>query len=131
MKPEFDKLKSRDERMVEKAVAVLERTHPEQTADAMGDYISVICILNNVKNKNRVAELQAMLKTLYVRPERALHNNVLIELHDLKEELHEARIKEVVDKQLGDDVAVEKRVKWVASVMVVTSIAGLLLMRGR
>jgi len=130
MKTQFDKSKSRDERIVEKAVVVLENTHPEQTADAMGDYVSVICILNNVKDKNRVAEIQTMLKTLYMRPERNLHNNLLIELHDLKEELHEARIKTVVDKQLGgDDATVDRRVRTLGIFLLILCATGFLFVR--
>lgn len=129
MKVEFDKQKTKDERLLEKAISVLDHTQPEQTTDAMSDYITIMCILKNVKNQWRFAPAQELLNKLYIRPERRLHNELVVELHELKEELHEERIKFITDKQLGNDDQVEKRQKFLGITLLVASGLYLLLKR--
>jgi hypothetical protein len=93
MRANFDTKKSPLEKKIETASKILERTHPEQTADAMADYASALAALGNNKDM-RVTYIIDGLKRLYVYPNRPEHNKLLVDLYDLKELLYETRINQ-------------------------------------
>ena len=104
--PNFDAEKSLLELKIENVAKTLERTHPEQTADAMSDYAAALAIIENEKDI-RVIPIVAKLKRLYLYPTRAEHNAMLIDLHDFKELLYETRIDKTLKarkahKNLGE-----------------------------
>ena len=103
----FDDRKSPLELKIEHVTKVLAITHPEQTADAMADYAKALRIISNSK-EYRVQPLIEQLKRLYIYPNRPEHRKMLIELYDVKEQLHEERLNKIsLDKpkartNLGD-----------------------------
>ncbi len=94
----FDTKKSPLELHLEKAATILERTHPEQTSDAMSDYAAALAALGPSKDP-MVVSIEDQLKRLYIYPNRKEHNTLLIDLYDLKELLYEARINEELSKR--------------------------------
>ena len=87
----FDTAKSNDEIQVDLAIAAVERTHPEQITDAMGDYAVALQHLSKVKDME-IKPIIKSLRRLYVYPNRQEHNEFLVDLHDLKEVMQELRI---------------------------------------
>ena len=95
----FDKNKSLLEKKIEQCINILTRTYPEQLQDAMQDYLKIILILNPIKQNDwRVISLLSRLDRLYVYPNRKEHNELVNEIHEVKEELHEARIQKNLEK---------------------------------
>jgi len=95
MTAKFDEVKSKDEKLIDKAIAAVERTHPEQITDAMGDYAIALQHLSQVGDLE-IKPIIDSLKRLYVYPNRPEHNSFLIDLHDLKEVMQELRIDAVL-----------------------------------
>lgn len=107
MKHNFDSHKSSLELKIDKTANILERTHPEQTTDAMADYAKALAILGNETHFGAQPVIIA-LKRLYVYPNRKEHNKMLIELHNFREFLYETRIDDQLEKRqqkknLGED----------------------------
>ena len=100
----FDDRKSKVEKLLDRVVDSLERTHPEQTEDAMSDYANVLRILSPISEDINIKPITDMAKRLYVYPNRPEHNELLVEVHDLKEMLHEMRIDSTLKENtdLGD-----------------------------
>ena len=126
MTTNFDEKKSKMERLLDKTIASLERTHPEQTTDAMEDYAKILRLLSPVSHDYRIKPITTALKRLYIYPNRSEHNEVLLEIHDLKEMLHELRINSILTrheaskvarKSLGD-VSKTKTWPWLAIIVV-------------
>jgi len=123
----FDDQKSRVERLVDRVISDLERTYPEQTADSMSDYIKVLKILSPISSDFRIKHVIDLLKRLYVYPNRPEHNALLLEVHDLKEMLHEMRINNSIDKEGLGDTKNPKIWPW----LVVSALAIIFLLRPR
>jgi hypothetical protein len=105
MTANFDEKKSKIERLLDKSISSLEQTHPEQTSDAMEDYVKVLRILSPVSNDYRVKPITVALRRLYIYPNRPEHNEMLLELHDLKETLHELRVNSILTNEETSKVA--------------------------
>lgn len=105
MKTNFDESKSKIERLLDRTIEILERTHPEQTADAMSDYTRVLGLLSPVADDYQIKPITVLLKRLYVYPNRPEHNELLIEVHELKEMLHELRINESLTRKEASKIA--------------------------
>jgi len=123
---DFDSKKSRIERLLDRVIESLARTYPEQTSDAMSDYATVLRILSPVSSDMRIKPVTDLLKRLYVYPNRPEHNDLLLELHEIKEMLHEFRINDALtgEKGLG---AAEKLKIW--PWLVVSALAIIFLLR--
>jgi len=96
-KYKFDAAKSEDEKIVDKAIDLLDKTIPEQKFDAMDDYVKLQVILNKCSHPAKV-ELIEMLQELHSMPVRSLHNDFKIQLHSFKEELHSDRLHRELTK---------------------------------
>jgi hypothetical protein len=94
--PNYDAGKTVDEGILEQALEILNSTIPEQTEDAMEDYINVIRILKK-SNDFRLQHGINVLKRLYIYPNRKEHNNLLSDLHEFKEEMMEERLEKILD----------------------------------
>jgi hypothetical protein len=105
MTTNFDEKKSKIERLLDRAISSLERTHPEQTSDAMGDYVKVLRLLSPISNDYRVKPITVALRRLYIYPNRPEHNEMLLELHDLKETLQEHRVNSVLTRKETSKIA--------------------------
>jgi hypothetical protein len=110
MKTDFDKYKTKLEKRTDSAISILSHTYPEQKSDAMQDYMKVLVMYKFSKDW-RVQPIRNLLDALYVYPNRKQHNELLTQVHELKEELHEERIsktlaadpKKVGKQQLGGE----------------------------
>jgi hypothetical protein len=80
------------EKRIEKAIEKLATTYPEQTYDAMSDYLAAYSILKPLKNEWRVKGIIKQLKGLYIYPTRDQHNALIGDLHGVKEVLNESSI---------------------------------------
>jgi hypothetical protein len=104
MTTRFDEAKTKEEVLLDKAIAALERTHPEQKIDAMADYLVALRYLEQIKSIE-TKPLVTSLKRLYIYPNRPEHNEFLIELHDFKEILHETRIHTILTTKESSKLA--------------------------
>jgi hypothetical protein len=119
MKHNFDSKKSPLEIKVERAATILEKTVPEQTLGAMEDYARALEALadagsDSAMNDIHLVPLVQTLRRLYATPTRGEHNAMLIELHDFKEFLYEARINTLLEerkKNLGEVPKSETKIK--------------------
>jgi len=93
-----DHAKEANERLLERVTDILSHTIPEQKIDAMKDYHKVIRTLEKGTDW-RFKPIIANLQMLYMFPGRKLHNSVVVELHDLLEEVREKRINQVIENQ--------------------------------
>ena len=92
----IDQHKSRLELDVLRVANLLANTIPEQTFDAMSDYI--LALVEARKNPDwRLGSVVSKLKKLYLYPNREDHNKLLMEISDLQEELTEERINKVLE----------------------------------
>lgn len=105
METNFDETKSKLEQLLDSSIATLERTHPEQTSDAMSDYVKVLQTLSPVSDDYQVKPITDLLKRLYVFPNRKEHNKLLLVIHEMKELLHELRINEALTTQEASKIA--------------------------
>ena len=102
-----DQHKSRLELDVSRIANLLANTIPEQTFDAMSDYILTLVEARKIPDW-RFGSIVSTLEKLYVYPNREDHNKLLIEISDLQEELSESRIDKVLEnrskklKKLGE-----------------------------
>jgi len=64
----------------------------------MGDYMKVLVMLKSFKDW-RVQPIRDLINRLYIYPNREEHNELLTEVHDLKEELHEERINKTMTEK--------------------------------
>jgi hypothetical protein len=110
MRDNFDTKKSPLEKKIEIASKILERTHPEQTADAMADYASALATIGGSKDA-RIRFIIEALKRLYVYPNRPEHNQLLVELYDLKEFLYESRINAHSEERKKTNLGEESKPK--------------------
>ena len=93
--PNFDDAKTDFEKRIDNIIQILSHTYPEQREDAMSDYIRAIQVIKPVSDW-RAQELIHELRSVYTYPTRSNHNSLLEEIHGLKEELHEDRVKSVL-----------------------------------
>ena len=92
----IDQHKSRLELDVLRVANLLANTIPEQTFDAMSDYI--LALVEARKNPDwRLGSVVSKLKKLYLYPNRKDHNELSMEISDLQEELTEERINKVLE----------------------------------
>lgn len=98
-----DHTKELNEKLLEQAVEVLSHTIPEQKIDAMKDYHKVIRTLER-GNDWRFKPIIAKLQMLYMYPGRKLHNSMVVELHELLEEVREKRINQMIENQRKKDL---------------------------
>ena len=92
----IDQHKSRLELDVLRVANLLAYTIPEQTFDAMSDYI--LALVEARKNPDwRLGSVVSKLKKLYLYPNRKDHNELSMEISDLQEELTEERINKVLE----------------------------------
>lgn len=98
-----DHAKEANEKLLEKAVEVLSHTIPEQKVDAMKDYHKVMRTLERGDDW-RFKPILAKLQMLYMYPGRKLHNEMIVELHELLEELREKRINQMIENQRKKDL---------------------------
>lgn len=110
----IDQHKSRLELDVSRVASLLANTIPEQTFDAMSDYI--LALVEAQKNPDwRLGSVVSKLKKLYLYPNREDHNKLLMEIGDLQEELSEERINKVLEsrskklKKLGEIDSSQKK----------------------
>lgn len=107
MKTNFDQQKTQVEKAVDSCIAAVEVTHPEQRYDAMADYVEGLRALSPVSNDPMVAPLVYQLRQLFIYPTRQEHNKFIIELHDLKELLHEQRLHDVLTRKQAEKQALK------------------------
>mgnify|MGYP003655307571 CR=1 FL=1 len=93
--PNFDKAKTDFEKRIDNIIQILSHTYPEQREDAMSDYVRALQVIKPV-NDWRAQELIDKLRRVYTYPTRQEHNSLIEYVHDLKDELHENRIKSVL-----------------------------------
>mgnify|MGYP001493660939 FL=1 len=93
-----DQHKSRLELDVSRIANLLANTIPEQTFDAMSDYILTLVEARKIPDW-RFGSIVSTLEKLYVYPNREDHNKLLIEISDLQEELSESRIDKVLENR--------------------------------
>ena len=93
--PNFDEAKTDFEKRIDNIIQILSYTYPEQREDAMSDYVRVIQVIKPV-NDWRAQELIHKLRNVYTYPTRSNHNSLLEYIHELKEDLHENRVKSVL-----------------------------------
>ena len=105
MKTNFDQQKTPIERAVDSCISAVEVTHPEQRYDAMADYVEALRALSPVSNDPMVAPLVYQLRQLFIYPTRQEHNRFIIELHDLKELLHEQRLHDILTTKQAEKQA--------------------------
>lgn len=97
-----DYAKDSNEKLIDRAAEILASTIPEQKVDAMKDYHKVIILLKK-GDTWRFKPIIEKLDLLYIYPGRKLHNSMIVELHELREEMQEKRINQVIDKQRKKD----------------------------
>lgn len=112
MKTDFDDYKTKLEKRTDSAISILSHTYPEQKADAMEDYMKVLVMYKSIHDW-RAQPIRNLLNALYVYPNRKQHNELLTEVHNLKEELHEERISKTLaakaaKTQLGEEQKTNK-----------------------
>lgn len=97
-----DHAKDSNEKLIDQAADILSHTIPEQKVDAMKDYHKIIRVLKK-GDTWRFGPIIEKLELLYIYPGRKLHNAMIVELHELREEMQEKRINQVIDKQRKKD----------------------------
>jgi len=114
METKFDAAKTSDEKYLDKILQILSNTIPEQTTDAMDDYVRTMILLYKIKDP-RFRGLIEAAKDLYVYPTRDMHNSFMKELHEYKEMIHEERIKKVLNQkeQLGELPSKRRYARWI------------------
>jgi len=96
-----DTLKSSDELLISKSLALLSSAIPEQRSDALQYYFEAIQTLKKV-NTWEVKPVIEKLNMLYMYPGRKLHNKSIKELHLIYEKLQEARIDKTLQSKLAE-----------------------------
>ena len=108
--PNFDDAKTDFEKRIDNIIQILSYTYPEQREDAMSSYIRAIQVIKPVSDW-RAQELIYTLRSVYTYPTRQEHNSLLEDIHDLKEDLHENRVRSVLQG------AGSPSILWIAAIL--------------